>query len=562
MKNILKLNKISIITQKNYLQSNGVFGALVHILAISIFLFTTEILNESPIVIKILIPILMIINFFRLFLVTRLSDYLMKNLKLWNIFFKSIILIQSGLLGVIGAILLSKFSIHNSSAMFFLVLLASISSASVLSFSITPIIAICYQFFLLTPSIIILPLFNFEKLTLFICAGIIFYLVFGIFFTRFTSSNILKILEQKELLDFQDLQLQGFIDSIPGYVTWYDENLNFIKKNKFQSDKFNIVEGFNSNTKFKDDFNKFIKVNENNFISNYQIIYEGETKYFLTLLSKNKINQSLFISSISLDVTELKLKELEVDKIREELIHQEKLVSLGEMAGGLAHEINNPLTVIIGRIQLIKTKLARGEVSPEIIEQNLVSIQTTSHKIKKIIDSLRSLARDSYIDISQSYPISHVVQSPIDMMESKLEQAGVKISIEIEDPQQIVYCGLIEVGQVLTNLIINSIHATENLENKWIKIHTYNKVDKLILEFKDSGLGISKEIQQKLFTPLFTTKGPERGNGIGLSLSKKIMNKMNGDMYYNENCENTCFVIVIPSEPTKGNNNLPGDKIA
>lgn len=245
----------------------------------------------------------------------------------------------------------------------------------------------------------------------------------------------------------------------------------------------------------------------------------------------------------------LKLKLQEHENLIEvqyaTLANQSKLSSLGEMAGGIAHEINNPLTVINGNAHKIKRLIELGKLDNDVLIKAAMSIEQTTHRIKKIVNGLRSFARESDSDIYKWVGLDQVLTESLSFSESKLISHGVKISgfsnpeyCEIE-----LNCNEVQLAQVIVNLLNNAYDAIENNENKWISVHHTISDDKLELFITDCGIGIPPEIIDKIMSPFFTTKPVGKGTGLGLGISHGIMQKHGGRIYVNTKCANTQFVL-------------------
>lgn len=123
---------------------------------------------------------------------------------------------------------------------------------------------------------------------------------------------------------------------------------------------------------------------------------------------------------------------------------------------------------------------------------------------------------------------------------------NVNLYVDRGDFEMEIRCGIVELGQVLMNLIVNAAQAIEPMDEKWVKISIRSDATKVYIIIVDSGNGISPEVQRKLFQPFFTTKAPGVGTGIGLSLSKELMQKQQGDLYYQSGLANTTFVLELP----------------
>ncbi len=244
---------------------------------------------------------------------------------------------------------------------------------------------------------------------------------------------------------------------------------------------------------------------------------------------------------ISTDITEeLELmKALETERTKS--IQNSKLASLGEMSAGIAHEINNPLAVIIGNINLLK-----GSVSnPEKLDAKIGSIKRSAERIAKIVKGLRKFSRTSEGTIRKPESLNALVNEAMILTEAKAKRSFVDIKLDLQSNSTIL-CDGVEIEQVIVNLVNNAIDAVRHLEQKWVEIHTFEENNETVLQIVDSGTGIPHEIEQKLFQPFFTTKVVGEGTGLGLSISKGIIDSHQATLSLNKKLTNTCFEIRFP----------------
>lgn len=393
-----------------------------------------------------------------------------------------------------------------------------------------------------------------------IAMGVFFFWLFSILQIKSINRFIFFFEKQKQDLKDTEEKLWDFVDSIPGLVSWFDANLCYIAANKrlLQSTGYNRAQilgkhvGFSRSESdpFVHELAKFAGNSDRTLIQEFEYDETKEKKYqyLITVFNKHGHGKNMQISALSLDISDIKLKEKNLEEQKLSLIEHEKFIALGEMAGGIAHEVNNPLAIIAGKAEYLSSKLKRGDYPKDDLIKGLEVVEKTAHRIHKIINSLRKLAKDSRIEGSTQYPVAEVIGSVIDITQSKLQNSNIQIIVEHENDNFEVSCSLVEIGQVLMNLIINSSHAVENLNEKWIKLKSFKKDQTIHILVQDSGPGIPEAVQKKLFSPFFTTKGPGKGTGIGLSLSKRLMQQMDGDLYYDANYKNTTFVIVLKSK--------------
>jgi signal transduction histidine kinase len=216
------------------------------------------------------------------------------------------------------------------------------------------------------------------------------------------------------------------------------------------------------------------------------------------------------------------------------------------MAAGIAHEINNPLAVISGRAQLIKKVMAqRGIVDPELSEQ-AESISQTSHRISKIISSMKALSRQNIADQFAEFTFEAAWGDVIGISQERLRLRGIRLEVDIEEGVQL-WGNSGQISQVFLNLLNNSIDAIESLEDKWIRIEGRKDGRNFMVRVTDSGSGIPLKVQSRLMQPFCTTKEVGKGTGLGLSLAKSILDQHGGSFELNRNSKNTQFVISLPS---------------
>lgn len=242
-----------------------------------------------------------------------------------------------------------------------------------------------------------------------------------------------------------------------------------------------------------------------------------------------------------------RVTQIDLSLEREKRAHMQagKMATLGEVAVGIAHEINNPLTIIVSRLgNLEKNLVKKNMLLPEIAD-SINKVNQTVERIVKIINGLRHFAYSGE-ERKQPVNLTKVISDSLELCQERLKKneielkiirPGFDVEISAFDTQMI---------QVLLNLIINSLDAIKNLTEKWIEIE-YQVVDDLLnIIVRDSGLGLDSDIVSKIMNPFFTTKERGQGTGLGLSLSKSIIENHEGRLYYNPDSSNTEFVIELP----------------
>ncbi|MGE0614968.1 MAG: sensor histidine kinase [Bacteriovoracia bacterium] len=227
------------------------------------------------------------------------------------------------------------------------------------------------------------------------------------------------------------------------------------------------------------------------------------------------------------------------------LAAQARMATLGEMASGIAHEINNPLSIIMVKLDLLKSSAQKGVLTPDQLTDNLDRLQATTDRISRIVKGLRAFSRDSRQDPFEPTQIRAVVQECLDLCGEKIKLLGVDLRVKCETdsefesrPGQIM--------QVLMNLLVNSFDAVENLPDRWVEIEARDLGGWLELRVTDSGKGIPAEVAQKMMQPFYTTKEAGRGTGLGLAISRALVENHRGEITLDEKHPHTRFVIRLP----------------
>ncbi|MFZ4404512.1 MAG: sensor histidine kinase [Pseudobdellovibrionaceae bacterium] len=224
-----------------------------------------------------------------------------------------------------------------------------------------------------------------------------------------------------------------------------------------------------------------------------------------------------------------------------------KMASLGEMAGGIAHEINNPVSIIQGKAAMISRWVSNQQMDPEKIKASADKIVDTVQRIGKITKGLLVFARDSDSDPFRSADIVPVIENTIEMVREKMTKAGIEMILQ--QPASLnLDCRESQVSQVLMNLLGNAMDAIagDTESKKWIEILSSLEDEYFILSVKDSGKGIPEAVVEKMMQPFFSTKEVNKGTGLGLSTAEGIARQHKGSLTYDADTGHTRFVFKIP----------------
>lgn len=248
---------------------------------------------------------------------------------------------------------------------------------------------------------------------------------------------------------------------------------------------------------------------------------------------------SLIESNHNLTQSQKRLQEQSV-----KLMHASRLASLGEMAGGIAHEINNPLTIIMGSLGFIQKNAGTSSEAERIIER-VSRISGAALRIKNIVSGLFSFAEQSESLPFEKANARTVVEETLNFCMEKFRSSGIDVQSELAS--DLYFRGRAnQVSQILLNLLNNSYDAIREANNKWIRVSLYKLGDTIAIEITDSGSGIPHEMQNRLFQPFATTKEVGKGTGLGLSIARGIARENGGDVAYLEKAPQTSFRITLP----------------
>lgn len=239
----------------------------------------------------------------------------------------------------------------------------------------------------------------------------------------------------------------------------------------------------------------------------------------------------------------------EKEMMNERVIEAGKLASLGELAAGIAHEINNPVAVMVEEAGWIQDLLEEEDLGQcqnlEEFKQSLQQIRIQGVRCKEITHKLLSFARKTD-PRPTDVQLNDLVQEVVSLCQQRARYATVKIVTNLDPDLPLVHVSSTEMQQVLMNLINNSLDAI-NGRGGTVQVNTIQRDNNVVLEVTDDGPGIPEAYLPRIFDPFFTTKPVGKGTGLGLSICYGIITKMGGKISVNSAIEiGTTFRIHIP----------------
>lgn len=250
------------------------------------------------------------------------------------------------------------------------------------------------------------------------------------------------------------------------------------------------------------------------------------------------------------DITEKHQHLHEIEEGRLKLVSNSQLASLGEMAGGIAHEINNPLQILSLYNEQMRIYLMNDDINPskEEMEKICDQSESTIERINNIIKGMKIISRDGNQDNFERFNLKDLVNETLGFCNEKFKNNGVQVYLYEEECQGLyINAQRVKLSQVILNILNNAFDAISSNGSKIVRITLDKDQDKGIvrLSISDNGPGVPESLIQKVFQPFFTTKDVGKGTGLGLSISKGVIEEHHGNFYIDPN-ERSRFVIEIP----------------
>ena len=244
------------------------------------------------------------------------------------------------------------------------------------------------------------------------------------------------------------------------------------------------------------------------------------------------------------DITKQVETEEELEKQRAIANQNEKLSALGELLAGVAHELNNPLSVVFGYAQMLQDK-----VDDPVINERIGLIGQSAERAAKIVKTFLAMARQRPTKIV-AFSLNDAVSTALEVSSYSLKSNGTEVLTDLDKTIPFVDGDFDQLAQVFSNLIVNAGHAVKDLGDEGrlsIQSSFDTRSDVVIVKIKDNGPGIPEDIQARIFEPFFTTKDVGEGTGVGLAFSHRIIASHNGELsLHSINGCGATFSIKLP----------------
>lgn len=486
----------------------------------------------------------------RVFLVKVLMSKIRFNLKTYEFIFAFLAGCTGLLWGGIFSATLSQHGLFSVETIAVLGLIFTLLAGGVTAFASSR--AIAFTHILALSAIPIIELFwlegdDFFILGILLSGGMIYQLYHASVSNSFMKKNILNeitALDQKETI-------HQFIDAIPGLVTVLDEEKNYVLINNYADGFFKkSLSNKKLGSLFPDSgitmlINEFYLSDEVSLVQEVRSLDLGSENWYMVNLKKITNPRTGVIVAI-LPITELiKAKhDLKIQEARSQ--YASKLASLGELSAGIAHEVNNPLTIIEGSASLMRMMLKENDLDRQSLDKSVLKILETTQRIARIIKSLKTLAGEAEDEPFQNIRFSSIVEPSLEISKSKLVQHDINLVVENLESDVELFGNEVQLSQVIMNLLANAIDAVKDAHGEKKVVISYDpNFEWLDILVSDNGHGVSGDIKDKIMEPFFTTKEANQGTGLGLSISSSIVQSHEGTLTLIEG-PMTTFRVRLP----------------
>lgn len=339
-------------------------------------------------------------------------------------------------------------------------------------------------------------------------------------------------------------QWEDTFKAVDDMIFIFDHNLNLLQCNDKVKSFFNLTEECPSFSFLGESCRAFILDTFRTQKPGYMDLYFHHNKICesYTYLIQNNQCEVYGVILYMKDVTEKR-------KMEAQLLHSGKLAAIGEMAAGVAHELNSPLTAILGNSQL----LLRNRPADDLSHQLLKDIKNCGDRCKQIIKSLLTFSRqDEYT--FESFSLNDAIQQVMYLLKYQLEKSDIEIELDLLEHLPLIEGSQQQIEQVIVNLILNARDALELSDKplKHMRIRTFLLHNEVHLTVEDNGIGIEEHRLSEIFHPFYTTKESDKGTGLGLSVSFGIAESHGGTIDVLSQIHNgSTFTLRIPLLPAK-----------
>ncbi len=368
----------------------------------------------------------------------------------------------------------------------------------------------------------------------------------------------LQEVEREKIYEGKLKEFSNIVSSTPScfFILTSDGKFEFINEQGFEFLEVNTIEEANKVgyekficdeylTIFKDFNSKICVGNKASLV--FEMIGANGTRRWVETFSAPFSLASGEVGNVSIsnDISERVLLERERENQKRINFHTSKLAAIGQLASGVGHEINNPLTIIKGNVEILKKQIDKDEIDLNRIQSSFKKIDSSIVRAVNIVKGLKSFARDD-IQKMERIDITKLLKEIVNLLKDMYTSEGIFLKSDIEED---LSCegSYGPLQQVVVNLLANAKDAT-NKKQAEISLTASKKNENIEVRVVDQGSGVPEDLIEKIFDPFFTTKSVNEGTGLGLSISHQIVSEHDGELYVEKSdSEGTSFLLKLKS---------------
>lgn len=253
------------------------------------------------------------------------------------------------------------------------------------------------------------------------------------------------------------------------------------------------------------------------------------------------------VVSSSVDITKEVALRQTLSEQREQIFQAEKMSALGELLAGVAHELNNPLSVVVGHALMMREEAADADT-----QRRIEKISLAAERCARIVKSFLAMAREQPVQLVAS-DLGDTIEMAIEALSNGADGLATPVALEIAEGLPLVMADTHQLAQVIINLVTNAdqaIRASGRAGEITITAGPAPQGDAVRISVRDNGPGIPRQIRNRIFEPLFTTKGVGEGTGIGLAFCHRVVTAYAGTIRLEADGPGACFIITLPAAGT------------
>lgn len=535
-----KLDEEAILT----IRERSIASSLMYPGLLLAIVFATSIQRRYPKEILIFGAIVVLIASARVAIAASWSRFQPSRQKLWRRLFKAGFHLAALTWGIFAALTIVYFELGWVS---FFVLLVTVAIAS----AKVPILA--PNFNLLRTHLIYIFIPSLAANVLFVggLKGSALAVFFGAFFVLLYVQGRLQSWEYWAAIR-DSARLQAMIDALPGTLSWVTSELRYLGVNKQLSETWHLSNeefpgkkiGFaDPHTEMLDFANRLFGGEPDQYSRELNLRHGY---YYVVGQKYNKGTEAVIIG---LDITDYKKTVLELEAQRLQGKYTARLASLGEISNSLADELDSSLVSANNDIKDVKAKLREKE--PRVAEalEKIDRVDDLVARIERLMLVFHRFAFNDSREAMRKVYVKDLIDDLASLCSERFRQNGVQLQVGDFLPDLELECQETQLLEVLLNLLNNAFDAVQAMQpSAWVRIEAQEAGDAVAIAVTDSGSGIPPEVAARMFDPLFTTKPAGKSTGVGLKVSREIVERHGGTITLDASSRNTRFVVRLPAK--------------